>query len=288
MIDEEHTGTCMAGVPDEKGRGGCRWYDPVTRRPYPAGPLCDGCLEPAEQDIRKLTLDYGDLEQHLPPSLGVWGDGQPHGKSQPLPLSEHVLDLQRDIWWLVTAWADVLRDVENLSMTGDWSKRRRDGLAVQQAMVVVAPRVRLLAELGTWEMWDYPGTSVPCPRSSSRAVLNSSTVLSASCSQDGVEPCRVCGGTGRIARASEVDGWRGVLDLAQLHQRARSALGLTVEQPELLLAVLCRGCDRRSTLTRQAGSDEVRCSKCAEHYTAVEYSDWLGLDAAASTRKEAA
>ena len=246
--DEEHTGTCMAGVPDEKGRGGCRWYDPLTKKPYPAGPLCDGCLEPAESDIRKLVWDYRDLEQHLPPSLGAWGDGQPKGKSQPLPLNEHVMSLQRDIWWLATAWEDVLRDVDRLSMVGDWSKRRRDGLAVQQAMVIIEPRVRLLARLGPCEMWAYPG-------------------------HEG---------------ATEVEGWQGVLDLAKLHQRARAALGLTQEQPELLLAVLCRGCDRRSTLTRVSGSDEVVCSKCSERYSGREYADWVGLDAAQAARDEAA
>lgn len=246
MADEEHTGTCMAGVPDEKGRGGCRWYDPVTRRPYPAGPLCDGDLDASESDIRKLTLDYGDLEQHLPPSLGVWGDGQPHGKSQPLPLSEHVLDLQMEIHWLVVVWADVLRERDRLS---DAPSRVRDGWAVQRAVAILSPRLRLLAEIEAVTVWCYPGSD---------------------------------------QGASEVPGWQGVLDLARLHQRTRAVLGLTREEPQLMVGVLCRGCDRRSTLTRAAGEEDVTCSKCAEHYTAVEYSDWLGLDAAASTRKEAA
>lgn len=282
---------CEAGQPDEKGRGGCRAFDPVTRSPAPLEGrprLCDLCLEPAERDIKALVLDYRDLEQQLPPSLGVWGDGQPKGRTMPLPLSEHVLDLQRDIWWLTTGWADVLRDADRLSMTVDWSKRRRDGLAVQEAMAIVGPRVRRLAELGPQLVWDYPGTSFPCPRYSSRAVKNSTTVLTWSCSQDGVEPCRDCGGTGRVAVSSEVPGWQGVLDLAHLHARARVALGLTQERPELLLAVLCRGCDRRSTLTRSAGSDEVVCSKCSERYSGREYADWVGLDAAASKRDEAA
>lgn len=231
-------GFCMAGAPDPKGRGGCTAYDPVLKRPYPQWPLCDWCLEVAERDVRALTLDYRDLEQQLPPSLGVWGDGQPHGKEQPLPLSGHVLDLQIDIHWLTCAWADVVRDRDRLS---DAPSRVRDGFAVQAAVTVLAPRLRLLAELEAVTMWSYPGTD-----------------------------------TG----ASEVAGWQGVLDLCGLHQRARSALGLTREEPELMLGVLCRNCDLRSKLLREIGGDSRTCKACGEHYTGPEYADWVALLAA--------
>jgi hypothetical protein len=40
-------------------------------------PICEGCLLAAELAVPALVLDYRDLEQHLPLSLGVWGDGQP-------------------------------------------------------------------------------------------------------------------------------------------------------------------------------------------------------------------
>lgn len=240
------TDYCEAGVPDEKGRGGCRAYDSVTRLPaaLEGRPrLCEADLEPAERDIRALVLDYRDLEQHLPPSLGVWGDGQPKGKSQPLPLSEHVLDLQREIWWLTTAWEDVLRDADRLSMTGDWSKRRRDGLAVQQAMAIVGPRVRRLAELGPCEMWGYPG-------------------------YEGVV---------------EIPGWRGVLDLARLHARARAALGLTREEPTIMAGVPCRHCDA-AALHRRPGDDAVHCGRCGLYYSPRDYTDWVALVAAAAKR----
>jgi transcriptional regulator with XRE-family HTH domain len=238
MADEERTGTCMAGSPDSNGRGGCKAYDPTTKRPYPQWPLCDWCLEASERDVRALTLDYRDLEQHLPPSLGVWGDGQPHGNDQPLPLSGHVLDLQLDIHWLTVAWADVVRDRDRLS---DAPSRVRDGFAVQAAVTVLAPRVRLLAELEAVTMWCYPGTD---------------------------------------QGSSDIAGWQGVLDLSKLHQRARSTLGLTREEPALMVGVLCRGCDLRSKLTRQAGADDVVCGVCGEHYTATEYADWVALLAA--------
>src|SRR5882672_1912207 len=74
-------------------------------------PLCFWCLEAAERDVRALVLDYRDLEQQLPPSLGVWGDGMPHASGgHRLPLNEHALNLQHEIWWMTDAWDAVVRE----------------------------------------------------------------------------------------------------------------------------------------------------------------------------------
>ena len=237
-------GPCMAGAPDSEGRGGCRAWD--GRQPAECDGkalLCRWCLEGCERDVRALTLDYRDLEQLLPPALGVWGDGLPRGRSSPLPLREHILDLQLRIHWLTDAWGEVVRDRDRLS---ELASQVRQGWVVQQQVAVLAPRLRLLAELESVTMWSYPG-------------------------HDG---------------AVDVPGWQGVLDLAALHHRARSALGLTEPMPEVAWGVLCRGpCDMVSTLVRKPGEDEWRCRQCGEHYTAAAYTDWVGILAAAEQQR---
>lgn len=197
-------------------------------------PLCFHCLEGAERDVRALVLDYRDLEQQLPPSLGVWGDGMPRGSSgHPLPLNEHALNLQHDIWYLTDAWDAVVRDVARLS---DKPPRTRAGWAVQQSVTVLAPRLDVLAK-ATGTMWDYPGATDRC---------------------------------------SEVPGWQGVLDLAQLHWRARHALGLSADRGEACIGVICGYCDVKSKLVRDPEDGGVTCRACKGHYTATEYTALVG------------
>lgn len=231
---------CMAGdrckARDEHG-------DPALTDGY----LCFWCLESAERDVRALTLDYRDLEQRLPLSLGQRGTGLPTGRGglPGPPIAEHVLELQQDIWWLTDAWDAVVRDLDRLS---DKPPRTRAGWAVQQSVSILAPRLdRLARASGT--MWDYPGA---------------------------------------VERCAEIPGWQGVLDLAHLHHRARAALGLTAEKPELCLGIPCRNpeCDLK-TLYRLPGSDEVKCHSCGLRYSAEDYTTWTRL-LAAPKRKEAA
>jgi hypothetical protein len=171
----------------------------------------------------------------------------PSGKGAParLPLNEHALSLQQDIWWMCDAWDAVVRDLDRLS---DKPSRTRAGWAVQQSVSILAPRLDRLAR-ATGTMWDYPGS---------------------------------------VERCSEVPGWQGVLDLAHLHTRARAALGLTQERPELCLGVPCRNpdCDLK-TLYRLPGSDAVKCHSCGLHYSAEDYSAWTKI-LTAPKRKEAA
>lgn len=239
-------GLCMAGAPDGEGRGGCRaWTGREPAECDGRALLCRWCLEVAERDVRALTLDYRDLEQLLPPALGVWDDGMPRGQSSPLPLRESILDLQTAIWWLVDAWDDVVRDAHRLS---DKPARVRQGWAVQQCVAILAPRLHLLAEIEPVTMWTY------------------------------------CGHPGAL----DVPGWQGVLDLAQMHHRARAALRLTEPTPDIAWGVLCRGpCDLVSTLVRKPGEDDWRCRMCGEHYTAAAYTDWVGILAAAELHRRA-
>ena len=215
----------------------CRALDEHGNPAVTDGFLCFHCLESAERDVRALVLDYRDLEQQLPPSLGVWGDGMPRGTSgHPLPLNEHALNLQHEIWWMTDAWDAVARDAARLS---DKPPRTRAGWAVQQSVSILAPRLDLLARTsGT--MWDYPGSTDRC---------------------------------------SEIPGWQGVLDLAQLHHRARHALGLSADRGELIVGVACPRCDIRSKLVRDAEGG-VSCRSCKSRLEPGEYAVWVADDAA--------
>lgn len=206
---------------------------------YPAEsysiPLCFWCLEAAERDVRALPLDYRDLEQHIPLALGRRSNGMPAARQvdAALPLNEDAFDLQREIWWAATAWEEVVRDAAGLPMVGQWAKRRRDGVAVVEAVRVLAPRLDVLAKVVEAEMWGYPGTS--------------GTTL--------------------------IPGWRGVLDLAALHRRARGALGLSTPRRELCQGVPCRACGLKALYRQDEGA--VRCDGCARLYDRGDYETWL-------------
>ncbi|WP_433078901.1 hypothetical protein ACQP1P_38655 [Dactylosporangium sp. CA-052675] len=196
---------CMAGQH-------CKARDESGNPAEDMFPLCFWCLEAAERDVRALVLDYRDLEQHIPRGSSARGDGMPHARQvdAALPIDEDAFDLQREIWWVVTAWEDVVREAAALPMVGDWAKRRRDGLAVVEAVRVLAPRLEVLCRVTEAEMWGYPGT----------------------------------------AGATVVPGWQGVLDLAALHRRARGVLGLGRDDGELIVGVACPACGIRSKLRR--------------------------------------
>lgn len=175
-------------------------------------PLCFWCLEAAQGAVKGLPADYASLEQRIPRGSSSRGDGMPHTRQvdAALPINEDAFDLQRELWWLVTAWEEVTREAAALPMIGDWSKRRRDGVAVTEAVRILAPRLDVLCRIEAAEMWGYPG----------------------------------------FAGFTVVPGWQGVLDLAALHHRAQGALGLSGGDGELIVGVACPRCEIRSKLRR--------------------------------------
>lgn len=211
------------------------------------GPLCDPCISAGERAVGALVLDYRDLESHLPPSLGVWGDGQPRGSGElRVPMRLAVEALQAEIHWLLTAWEQVVRERERLS--DSVTRGVRAGWAVQAAAQILQPRVRLLALLGAVEFAGYP-------------------------SLDDSESYRWMG-----IEHAEVPGWRGVLDLVRLHQRAFRLQGLSAAAPEPIDGVPCKNieCDEKD-LYRELGNDGVFCGSCGKRYTQEEYESWVRL-----------
>lgn len=231
-------------------------------------PLCRPCLDHAAAAVPLLPHDWRDLEQLLPKPIGVWSDGQPRGSGEaPIPLQLHVEALQAEIWWLCTAWAEVLADVHRLApaprrrssppklywaVAGDgtvttwarparvehpsaWDRPMRPGPAdVVRAVRVIGPRAGALARLGPVEFASYPG----------------------------------------MPALAAVSGAQGVLDLAGAHARARSMLGLT--EPVYVLPGRCqsRGCGAAELRVRD-GSDSVWCDRCQVVMSRDDY-DRLG------------
>jgi hypothetical protein len=196
---------CMAGAH-------CKARDEHGNPADDMWPLCFWDLEDAALDVGKLPADYAALEQHLPRGVSRPADGMPHTRHVEvnLPFNEDAFDLQREIWWLCTAWEDVVREAAGLSMSGAWSKRRRDGLAVAEAVDVLKPRLDVLVRVEAAEMWGYPGH----------------------------------------AGSTTLEGWQGVLDLAAVHRRALGVMKLARDDGELIVGVACPRCGIRSKLRR--------------------------------------
>lgn len=228
----------------------CRGYDRRERLAAELDgtlPLCEACLFAGERAVPALVLDYRDLEQLLPPALGVWGDGQPQGSGElRVPMRLAFEELQAEIHWVLTAWEQVVRERDKLS--DSVTRGVRAGWAVQSAAKILQPRVGLLSGIGPVEMAGYPNLD-----------------------QD--ESYRWMG-----IEHAELPGWRGVLDFDRLHSRARHMLGLTAAAPEPIDGVPCKNveCDEKD-LYRELDRDGVFCGSCGKRYGQREYEDWVKL-----------
>jgi hypothetical protein len=221
----------------------CRSF--VDDQPGLAGetPLCDPCLEHSSRSVPLLVHDYRDLEQLLPKSISEWSDGQPgHSGEAPIPLRLDVEALQREIWHLSTAWAEVLSDRQRLSPA---PTHVRDGYAVKWAVGILAPRCEHLARIGEVQMVNYP-------------VADEETTRF------------------RTLTLSYVSGAVGLLDLSRAHGKARTLLGLTEPVYELPGHCQNRGCGR-AELRVKDGSDTVWCDHCGSQMTRDDYDRYGNL-----------
>jgi len=229
----------------------CRAYDRTRKAAAQLdpdeAPLCPWCLRVAERDVHALALDYRDLEQLLPPSIGQWHDGQPgSGADPPVPLRLGVGALQEDIAWVLAAWADVVCDNQRLS---DPPVRVRPYTAVQVAVRILAPRLDVLARVRRAVLWSYP-------------------VCQAHGSWDS---------DGCARGPSERSGAAGVLDLGYLRARARTVLGLT--RPVWRVPGICPDCRGDEVLCREVQGkdrDTVSCERCGESRPYADYERYVG------------
>lgn len=237
---------CLAA---QRCRSGTSPHDPATNVPALAGdtPLCDADLEHATRALPLLVHDYRDLEQLLPPTMGVWPDPttgyvKVRVIEAPIPMREEIEALQRRIWKLATTWAEVIADRHRLS---DPPRGVRDGFAVAWAVRILAPRCDKLARLPLVQVVNYPHPD------------EDSTLL-------------------RSITLTYVSGAVGLLHLSRAHQHARAILGLT--EPVYALPGHCqaRGCGR-AELRVKDGSDTVWCDRCGAQMTRDDYDKYGNL-----------
>ncbi len=228
----------------------CRDYDRTTETAAVTTdlPLCDADLGHAAMAVSRLVLDYRDLENLLPKTISEWSDGQPgHSGEAPIPLRLNVEALQREIWHLTTAWAEVLADTHRLA---DPPAPVRMGRAVLDAVTVIEPRITILAAIGVTQFASYPHDD--------EAVIF------------GTRQPVVFGRYPRTITLSYITGAQGLLDMAHAHERARTILGLTRDIRHLPGHCQAKRCGR-AELYQERGSDTVWCGHCGNTMTRDDY-----------------
>lgn len=233
----------------------CREWDGRDPGWAQQGPLCDTELRTAERDCRLLLWDVVDLEQMLPRPLSQAMDGQPLARpGPPAPLAVGVEALQAEITHVVLTWEEQVRAACGLptlptyGQAAPWhttdtnrppAARVRVGAAVQRATTILAPRIPELAR------------------------LDAACVFR----------------TGSDGDAEDVAGWEAVLQLSDLHARARAMLGRTRRTARL--PGECSGCgaaDLRRDEPRYEGDPcDVYCALCDARWTHDDYERYTRL-----------
>lgn len=136
----------LAGHPGDRCASGrsCRGDHDGHGALVADGPLCLACLDASRADLRALVLDYADLEQLLVATgtraLFVTGTREP-----PIPYAVGIDALQHDIWYAVTTWEEIVRDLAGLA---EPAVRVRPGWAVQHAVAILEHRLGMLSRVG--------------------------------------------------------------------------------------------------------------------------------------------
>lgn len=258
VISESAERTCAAAERcrnfDHQRKHGALLADPRT-------PLCPDCLMVAERDVRTLTYDYIDLEQMLPPSMGRALDSQSgFGRSEevPAPIRTYVEALQRTIWWVTTAWAEVLVERHRLADPpwlgreddDDPQRRVRDGYAVKWAVDLLTPRLPDLARVDEAVFADYPDVD---PEDATRWASVEWVALT---------------------------GAQGVLHLQWLRNRARATLGRVRRTTRVPGRCGCRRDGNflyRDEPRFERDPCPVYCGACNQTWTPEQYEQYVGL-----------
>jgi hypothetical protein len=242
----ENAGTC-------RNENRCPGWDGKHAEPTDE-PYCRTCLDRHRQDISRLVYDYLDLAQLHETSMSQAASEHTSGGGHESPtlLADHVEALQAEIVHVVSVWEYELRVAyrlsdprtfaptwrrtvyDHLELTGGARQIRpaRHGHIVQRAIGIITARLDRLATL--------PAVRV-CPA--------------------GIED-----------EPEDMAGWEAVQQLADLHGRAKSALGRTTRR--FWIPGECWNCTARPmwgvdgplwrSEPREAEDPmQVNCDKCA-------------------------
>lgn len=223
----------------------CKAYDHLAKQPAwttPGHPLCDVCLDTAARDTSLLVVDWYDLEQQQYPSLSQAMNAQPGARRDPpMPLRGEPEALQAEIHHVLTTWETEVRAAARLA---DLPPLHRHGAAVQRAVTVLKPRMRLLASLPPVDV--FPAGCEDTP--------------------------------------TTMAGWEAVHHLQHLRARARAMLGWTYRSRWVPGDCwTCDGRDAddldgplyRAEPRYEGDESLVYCDRCGQHRTELDYHTYL-------------
>lgn len=125
-------------------------------------------LDLAWSDIRGLIRDYADLENVMADLGGrlerVSGTQEPR-----VNLALGAEALQRDIWRTTTTWEEVL--IDHCGLPPPPTGPVRDGWAVQRAVHIILPRLRILSSIGPTAVFPQGHEEAPENISGQEAIL---------------------------------------------------------------------------------------------------------------------
>lgn len=230
----------------------CKAFDPAAKHPghvLGGDTLCDPCLASAERDVRALVYDWLDLAQLQEPSLSqAPADSPGGGKEPPMPLNGGAEALQAEIVHVLSTWEAEVRAAAGLP---EPAARVRAGRAVQRAVTVLAPRMRMLSRIA-------PTAVFP---------------------------------TGCEDEPRDVAGWEAVHHLQRLHGRARGMLGRTRRTRRLPGSCPDCYSDLYQDEPRYRDDEcPVRCgdNQCGRQWTYDDYQAWAGDILATPARRKGA
>lgn len=226
--------------------------DGQTRREPALGyqSFCPRDREHIARSLDELPGLYVRLHAELGEKGTASGERVAMSKSAPIPLNASVDALMRSITEALYSWHERVAAVASLSFpSADMSRRRRDGLAVDQAVTVLGGHLDALLALGPEPMWRT--------RSEGREL-------------------------------EDLDGAAAGLEVLHLHYLCRAVLGETRAKPEELLGVPCRAdsCGYRALRRAELPSDPdapvwwTECGQCGDRMSEADYREWTALCAA--------
>ncbi len=229
-------------------------------------PYCGPCLDRYTQNIARLTYDYLDLAQlhetSMSQAAGEHTTGGGH--ESPTLLADHIEALQAEIVHAVSVWEYELRVTCRLSDPRTFAPLWRRTVYDQLELTNGARQTR--------------------PARPGHIVQRGVTIITARVDRlAALPPARVCA-SGIEDEPVDMAGWEAVQHLADLHGRARAALGRTVRK--FWIPGECWTCDARpirgedgplwrSEPVRAEDPMQVGCGKCGAQRPYPDYEQYM-------------
>lgn len=218
--------------------------DGKTRRDPALGyqAFCIRDREHIARSLDEIPALYTRLHAELGEKGTAHGERVSMSRSAPLPLNTSVDALMRSITEALYSWHERVAAVARLSFpSADLSRRRRDAIAVDQAVTVLGGHLDALLALGSEDMWRTRPEGL---------------------------------------QMEELDGAAAGLEILSLHYRIRAVIGETRPHSETFDGIPCRACEDMALERAEPPSDpdaaakKSRCASCGDTMDDEEFGAW--------------